>query len=404
MGRRENTPFTNERRGNRRRIIFLITEDRYFWLHHLPLARVARDAGLEVCVATPPGDFRVRIEGEGFLYHPLRLQRGSRNPLREARALIDILLLYRRYAPDIVHQVSIKPVLYGSVAARLTGVPAVVNAVTGLGYVFVPRGGLSALLRAIVERAYALCLAGKSARVLFENPDDLTLFVDRRIVPPDRAVLILGCGVDTEEFRPSPHPRGDRAGATILFVSRMLWHKGAGDLMRAWRILRERKVPGRLLLVGDPDPASPASIPRQRLVEWGNEEEVEWLGYRDDLPRIIAEADIVCLPSYYREGIPMILLKGASAGKPLVTTDTPGCREIVRDGLNGLLVPPQDAVALADALERLLRDAPLREALGREGRKMAVERFSTERVIEKTFSVYEEMGAFSPRDRRETRG
>ena len=404
MGREEKSPPAGDRKGGGRRIIFLITEDLYFWLHHLPLARAARDAGLEVCVATPPGEFRERIEGEGFSYHPLKLQRGSRNPLREVRALFDILLLYRRYAPDIVHQVSIKSVLYGSVAARLTGVPAVVNAITGLGYIFLPRGGVATLVRAIIERAYALCLTGRRVRVLFENPDDRDLFVGRRIVPPGRAVLIPGCGVDTEEFRPSARPRQERGEPVVLFAARMLWPKGAGDLMDAWRILRERKVPGRLLLVGEPDPGSPASIPRERLIEWGSEEGVDWLGYRSDLPRIIEEADIVCLPSYYREGIPMILLKGASAGKPLVTTDTPGCREIVRDGKNGLLVPPRDPAALADALEKLLRDASLREAFGREGRRMAVARFSTKRVIEQTFAVYEDLGAFAPRTRREVRG
>lgn len=387
--------------GNGRRIIFLITEERYFWLHHLSLARAARDAGFDVCVATPPGDSTERIKGEGFCYHPLKLRRGSRNPLREVWSLIDIFLLYRKYAPHVVHQVSIKPVLYGSVAARLAGVPTVVNAVTGLGYVFVPRGGVSLFVRAIVERAYTFCFGGKGVRVLFENPDDRDLFIERRIIPPERACLIRGCGVDTEEFRPSPKPKGGEGEPIILFTARMIRQKGVGDLMKAWRILRERKVPGRLFLVGDSDPASPSSIPRTQLTEWGREQGVDWLGYRDDLPQIIARSDIVCLPSYYREGIPMILLKGASAGKPLVTTDTPGCREIVRDGRNGFLVPPRDPVALADALETLLRNASLRESFGREGRNMAVEHFAMEKVVAQTFAVYEDLGLFPVLSSRE---
>lgn len=389
MGRREKPSPAGEK--GRRRILFLITEDLYFWLHHLPLARAARDAGLEVCVATPPGDFRGWIEAEGFSFHPLKLQRGSRNPFREARALFDIFLLYRRYAPDIVHHVSIKPVLYGSIAARLTGVPTVVNAITGLGYVFVPRGSVSALVRAIVERAYAICFTGGRVRVLFENPDDRAFFVERHIVPPDRAVLILGCGVDTEEFRPSSEPAQGRGEPVVLFAARMLRQKGAGDLMEAWRILRKRKIPGRLLLVGEPDPGSPASIPRGQLIEWGSEEGVAWLGYRSDLSRVIAEADIVCLPSYYREGIPMILLKGASSGKPLVSTDTPGCREIVKDGLNGFLVPPKNPSALADALQKLLLDVKLRDEFGRNSRQLVVSRFSREIVVGKTFDVYEDL-------------
>jgi glycosyltransferase involved in cell wall biosynthesis len=368
------------------RIVFLLTEDWYFWAHRLPLARAVRDAGGEVIVATTPGKLRQQIEAEGFIYYPLRLQRKSRHPWKEIVSIINITSLYTIAKPDLVHHVTIKPILYGSFAAKVSSVPAIVNAVTGLGYVFIQEK--KTVLRWAIEMAYRICLYGTQVRTLFENPDDRHLFIKERILQEHQAVLIRGSGVDTERFQPVPEPPGE---VVILFASRMLWDKGAGEMVEAARILKQRGIPGRIVFAGRPDPDNPASIPEQQLQSWHNEGYIEWIGYQANMPSILAQSHVVCLPTSYREGLPMSLLEAASCTRPIVTTDAPGCREIVQDGWNGFLVPLKDPVALADALQKLIVDPELRRIMGQRGRELVLKHFSKEIVIEQTFAVYKEL-------------
>lgn len=367
------------------RILLVITEDWYFWSHRLALARAVRDAGWQVILATSPGKLQQQIEAEGFLYYPLRLQRKGRNPWGEMVSIIDLVSLYRLARPTLVHHVAIKPVLYGSLAARLAGVPAVVNAVVGLGYVFISSGGAKqALLRTGVEWAYRLAFLGKHVKVILQNPDDYHLFLQKRILHESQTVMIAGSGVDTMRFAPAPEPPGE---PVILLASRLLWDKGIGELVEAARLLKQRGVAGRVVLAGAPDPSNPASIPEAMLQAWQQEGIVEWVGRRDDMPTVLAESHIACLPSY-REGLPLSLIEAASCGRPIVTADVPGCREIVCDGWNGLLVPVCDTVALADALQTLLTDTHLRQTMGQRGRDMVLQRFAQEIVIAQTLDVY----------------
>ncbi len=367
------------------RLLYVITEDWYFWSHRLPLARAARAAGWEVIIATAPGNLQRHIEAEGFRSYPLRLRRKGRNPWGELLALLDLAALYRMARPDLVHHVAIKPVLYGSLAARLTGVPAIVNAVVGLGYVFLPGGWKQTALRTIVERIYWCCFLGERLTVIFQNPDDRTLFVRRGVVAAHKTVIIAGSGVDTQRFAPAPEPPGE---PVILLASRLLWDKGIGELVDAMRLLKQRNIAGRLVLAGAPDPSNPASIPEAQVQQWQQEGILEWLGRRDDMPAVLAQAHIACLPSY-REGLPLALIEAASCARALVATDVPGCREIVQHGWNGLLVPARERVALADALQTLLCDAHLRHMMGQRGRTLVLERFSKEIVIAQTFAVYQ---------------
>jgi glycosyltransferase involved in cell wall biosynthesis len=345
-----------------------------------------RDAGGQVIVATAPGKLFQQIEAEGFIYYPLRLQRKSHHPWKEIVSIINIASLYAIAKPDLVHHVSIKPILYGSFAAKVVNVPAIVNAVTGLGYVFIQEK--KSILRWGIEMAYRICLYGTQVKTLFQNPEDQQLFIKERILQEHQAVLIRGSGVDTERFQAVPEPQGE---VVILFASRMLWDKGASETVEAARILKQRGVSGRIVFAGRPDPDNPASIPEQQLQSWHNEGYIEWIGYQADMPSILAQSHIVCLPTSYREGLPMSLLEAASCTKPIVTTDAPGCREIVQDGWNGFLVPLKDPVALADALQKLIVDPELRRIMGQRGRELVLKHFSKEIVIEQTFAVYKEL-------------
>ncbi len=371
-------------------ILFLVTDDWFFLLHRRALAEAALAAGFRVLVATAPGPRVAEITALGFLHYPLKMRRASRNPIREVIGFFDLVGLYRRLKPDIVHQVSIKPIIYGSLAARLAGVPAVVNAVTGLGFVFIAGGRCKKYLKSIIETAYRLVGNRATIRFLFENPDDRHHFLVHKIVEPERAILILGSGVGLERFQPQPSER-EAEVPIVLLAARMLWHKGIKEFVEAARVLRAKGLKAEFWLAGMPDMSNPAAVPISRLLYWHRQGSVRWLGFQKDMPALYQQVAIVCLPTRYREGIPVALLEGAACGKPLVATEMPGCREIVHDGDNGFLVPPGNQTALAEALEKLLLDPVLRHRFGLYGRSLVEERFSSTRVISETFAVYKEL-------------
>lgn len=375
-----------------RKVLVVVNAEWYFWSHRLALAEALKARGIDVVVAAAvERDRRGAIEAAGFRFIPLSLQRRSTSLWREALAVRELYGIYRRERPSLVHHVTIKPVLYGSIAARAAGVPAVVNTVPGLGYMFLNGGWIGRARRAAASLAYRIALAGRRTRVIFQNPDDRSLFVSRRLVPANRSRLILGSGVDTRRFHDSPPPDGV---PVVLLASRLLWDKGVGELSEAAGLLRERGVACRLVLVGVPDDENPNSVPRSTLERWHRDGIVEWWGLRDDMPAVFQAATLVALPTYYPEGVPLTLLEAAASARPIITTDSPGCREIVEHGVNGLLVPPRDARALADAVEQLLRDPGRRREMGRRSREIAVARFSQEHVIAQTLAVYDElMGA-----------
>jgi len=371
-------------------ILFLVTDDWFFLMHRKALALAARQAGLRVLVATAPGSAVHEIEALGFTHYPLKMRRASRNPLRELIGLLDLIKLYRQLRPDIVHQVSIKPIIYGSLAAWVAVIPAVVNAVTGLGFVFIAGGRMKKIMRRIVEGAYRLIGKRTQVRFLFENPDDRRHFLEEKIINPEQAVLILGSGVEIERFQPqnsevkTPRP-------VVLLAARLLWHKGIREFVEAAQLLHEKGIKAEFWLAGMPDMSNPAAVPVSRLLYWHRQGHVRWLGFQKDMPALYQKAAIVCLPTRYREGIPVTLLEAAACAKPLVATDMPGCREIVRSGENGFLVPPGDVPALAAALGKLLIDSHLRGEFGLKGRQLVAAGFSDKKVISDTFTVYKDL-------------
>lgn len=369
------------------KLLYFVSEDWFFLSHFFDRAVAARDAGFEVAVVTRVVEHGESIRRAGFELVSLDMDRSGVSVAGEVRTLRALCAIYRRVRPDLVHHVALKPILYGTIAAWAAGIRNVVNAPVGMGYVFTSRSLRARLLRPVVSLALRLLLNPPGSQVIVENRDDLQAFLRNGMVVADAVSLIRGAGVSLSEFQPCAEPAGP---PIVILIARMLMDKGIVEFVEAARLLRAAGLQARFLLVGAPDTANPASIEKWRLEAWQSEGTVEWLGRREDIAALLAGAHVVCLPSY-REGLPKTLAEAAAAGRPIVTTDVPGCREVVRDGIEGLLVPPRESARLACALERLLRDPELRLRMGSAARARAVECFSTTRINEETLSVYRKL-------------
>lgn len=371
------------------KLLYLITEDWFFCSHFLDRAVASREAGYEVIVVTRVRHHGQVIENAGLRLLNLEIDRGGLNPFADLKVLLQLVSLYRAERPDLVHHIALKPILLGVLAARLTGVGGVINALVGMGFVFASQRLLARALRPLVSTLLRLTLTPAGARVIFENPDDLREFVAKGLVDPNAALLIPGAGVDTNLF--VPKPRANRV-PVVMLVARMLWDKGVGEFVAAARILRERGVSARFVLVGAPDIENREHIPEAMLSHWQQQGFVEWWGQRERMHDVLQEADVACLPSY-REGLPKALLEAMSTGLACVTTDVTGCRSVVTQDINGLLVPPRNAPLLADALNELIADSDLRQRMGRNGRERAKNEFSNERIVAATLDAYKSIQA-----------
>jgi glycosyltransferase involved in cell wall biosynthesis len=381
------TPPLPDAASRRRKIVYAVTEDWYFCSHRLPMALAAQAMGWDVVVATRVDRHGDEIRRHGFHLVDWRLDRRSANPAREANALLQLVNLYRRERPDLVHHVALKPVLYGALAARLARVPAVVNALAGLGAAFISTSRRSRHLRRALLLAFRHLLDRHGSRLLVQNEDDRAFFVAERIVQPERIALIPGSGVDAARFAPMPEPDGIPVAA---LVGRMLWDKGIGEAVEAARLLKARGVALRIALVGRPDPANPRSIADEALRAWQDQGLVEWWGHREDIVEVWRQAAIGLLPSY-REGMPKALLEAASCGRALVATDVPGCRALVRPWVNGVLVAKGDAAALADALATLAAAPAMRAQMGAAARELVLAEYSDERIRAAIQALYRDM-------------
>lgn len=366
-------------------VAYVVNTDFFFLSHRLVLARAVQEMDGRVTVLAPDTGRAAEIRSHGIDFVPLPISRSGSNPLRELAGIRFLRDTYRSLGVDLVHHVTAKPVIYGSIAARLAGVPAV-NAVSGLGYGFIAKPPLHPL-RFVMERLYRVALHSPAIVTIFQNEDDRGLFVRRRLVPPDRTVLIRGSGVDLDEFCPRPEPAPP---PVVLFPARLLGDKGVREFVAAAESLRRRGTDARFVLVGRLDPGNPAAIAEEELTGWTAAGTVEWWGHADDMPATLAHAHVVVLPSY-REGLPKVLLEAGALGRAVVTTDVPGCRDVVEDGVNGLLVPARESAPLADAIARLLADPERRRAMGARAREVVEERFSDRDVAWRTLAVYERL-------------
>ncbi len=370
----------------KKKLLYLVTEDWYFASHRLALAEAARDAGYDVSVVTNVANHGDIIRDAGLKLIPIKFDRSGLNPLRDSATIAKLAAIYARVKPDVVHHVAMKPVLYGSIAARAAHVPRVVNAIMGLGYVFTSESAKAKLLRPAVRAALRAALSSKQSRVIVQNRDDRTQLVASRLATPESIRLIRGSGVDIADFLVTPPPAGR---PRIILPARLLRDKGVVEFIEAARILKRDGIDAEFVLAGAPDPHNPASLTQIEIDTYVREGLVTALGWHDDMASVFADAAIVCLPSY-REGLPKALLEAAASGRPIVTTDVPGCREIVEHDVNGLLVPARNAQALAAALHRLIADPVLRARLAAAGRTLVEKYFAAPIVIQQTLEIYNE--------------
>jgi glycosyltransferase involved in cell wall biosynthesis len=370
-----------------KRILYIDNRVKYVLSHRIPWLAGAQEAGFDVHVTTLTAGNGSQIEEAGYPYHSISEQSRSNNPLDELQLIARLYSLYRDLQPDIVHHITLRSILYGDIANLLYGEPEVVNSVTGLGYLFSSEEVKVHALRTAV--LWGLRLLRRENQVfLFQNPDDEALFQQRGIANASSSVLIKGSGVDTEQYSSSPEPCGP---PVVLFPARMLWHKGVQAFVDAARRIKADGMDARFVMVGDTDSDNPAGVSARQLKKWEDEGVIECWGYQEHMPDVFAQSHIVCLPSVYREGVPKVLIEAASCGRPIVTTDMPGCREIVREGHNGHLVPPRDGRAVAAALKRLIDNEDRRREMGQQGRALVQEEFSVEHVVRSTVEIYEEI-------------
>ncbi|MGS1117174.1 glycosyltransferase family 4 protein [Castellaniella sp. UC4442_H9] len=370
-------------------MLFLVNNPAFFLSHRLPLALAARDAGYDVHVATMDGPSVSEIRSHGLAHHVVRMSRSGMNPWAEAKTLWAFWRLLRALRPDLVHAVTIKPVLYGGIACRLARVPAFIAAISGLGYVFLQPSGSGGLLRRLALVLYRCALAGRNSRVIFQNTADRDVLVAAGAVRPEQAVMLRGSGVDLDRFTPQPWPEEP---VTVCMASRLLRDKGVEEFAAAARLAREQGAALRWRLAGSPDPGNPASIDLALVRGWESAGLLEYVGECTDVAVLYAQSHIVALPSY-REGLPKSLIEAAACGRPVVTTDVPGCRDAVEPGMSGLLVPARDARALAEAVLRLAGDSSLRERMGAAGRALAERDFGLAGIVRAHLDLYAELTA-----------
>lgn len=364
------------------KILLFANTDWYLYNYRLLLAGELRNAGHEVLLLSPEGKFAEKIKAAGFHWQAFELSRSGVNPFSEFSAILRLARFYRQEKPDLVHHFTSKCVLYGSMAARLAGVKRVINAITGMGYVFTRKNMFTSIIKPFVVLFYKTAL--KNSKVIFQNQHDMDYFIQKQLVKPAQCVLIPGSGVDIDHFKPLPV---DKKDPLVVLPARMLWDKGVGEFVEAARLVKASGIKARFVLVGMPDEGNPTSIPEAQLRAWQASGLVEWWGWQEDMVAIYQQATAVCLPSY-REGLAKSLIEAAACGCPLIASDIPGCRKVIENGRNGFLVPLRNPKSLSEAIIQLLSDQKLSARMGKESRKIAVQKFSAKMINKQTISIY----------------
>ena len=371
---------------NKPRLLYVENFLPSFQSSRLSVAQAAAAHGFDVHVAVPlRGADASSLDG-CVEWHDLAMDRNLR-PSGQVETLRCLIALYGRLRPDVVHHIRTKAIVFGSVAARALRVPAVINTLTGFGHVYNTKSIKALLLRTPLTEGLRLASRHPNQRMIVQNLDDFAACIRWRICPAERLVLIKGSGVDLEKYRPVAEPPGP---VLVILPARMLWDKGVREFVAAARQIKASGLRARFALVGGVDPDSPAALMTATLDGWAQDGIVEWWGWRDDMNEVLAQCHIVCLPSY-GEGAPRALMEAAACARAAVATDVPGCRDVVRHGHNGLLVPSRNVSALADALRRLITDSELRRTLAKNGPRMMAEGFTRTDIIARNLAVYKEV-------------
>ncbi len=371
----------------KRKLLFVVGVDWSFVSHRLPIAVEAIKRGYEVHLAATITDKYDMLAAQGIIIHPLNIDRGGTNPFTELKLIFSIWQLFRRVKPDIVHLVTIKPVLYGGIVARFTSIKAIVAAVPGLGFVFLSKGIKAQVRRIIVSVLYFLALRHKNIKIIFQNPDDKKKILSITKAPEEKTIMIRGSGADLSQY---PFIDIPDTVPMVVMAARLLKDKGVYEFIEAARILKNKGIKARFCLIGSPDTENPSSVSESELDIWKKEAIVEIWGYRKDIAKIFADSYMVVLPSY-SEGLPKVLIEAAACGRAVVTTDVSGCRDAIEADKTGLLIPVKDAQALASAIEKLLLDKDLCIKMGKAGRELAEREFTIKKVVDAHLKIYDEI-------------
>jgi len=371
-----------------KKILFVINSDWGFLLYRTPLAIAAKNKGIQVWVASPNTGDASKIISMGFNYIELPMSRKGVNILNEFFTFLRILKIYFKLKPDLIHQVTIKPIIYGTIASAILNKSFVVNAISGLGFTF-SSSSSSRFLKFLVKNLLKISLKYRKSKIIFQNPDDFNLFIENKLISSNQGVLIKGSGVDCGVF--SLFLTDFSKEKIVILPSRMIIEKGIYEFVDAARFLHLEFPNVRFVLVGKIDSGNPSSIDYFEIMSWEKEGVIEWWGHQSDMVTVLNKSTMVVLPTFYGEGLPKVLLEAAACSKPIISTNVPGCKEIVRHEVNGLLIPPKDEVALAEAIRRLLDNPEFARQLGKNGRKIVQNEFSEALVVEKTFEVYEHL-------------
>lgn len=361
--------------------------DWFFLSHRLPLALAAKKSGYTVYVAAANTGRSETIETLGLHFIDIQELKSFGSIVQELNLILILKKLYVKLKPELIHHVTIRPVLYGSIAARQVKIPSVVNALSGLGYVYINNTKKNRVLRVFLDRLFKWGFNHPNSILILQNVDDKSMILSRNIIKDKKIKIIPGSGVDTNLIIPKDKTNGD---VKVALIGRMLWDKGIREFVEAARICYRNELKATFHLYGAPYDSNPMSISNQQLSEWHDEGIVQIHGHIENIPDILNEIDIVCLPSY-REGLPKSLIEAAAAGLPIITTDVPGCRDVVSDGVNGYLVPMKDIDLLAGRIHELVNDKSKRVIFGIAGRKIAVERFSVDLIVADTLDVYDSL-------------
>jgi len=371
-----------------KRLLFIVSEDWYFVSHRLHLAEAAINAGYKVALFSRFNNHRDLVMNSGIQVINWPLNRLSFNPYNELVSLYHLVSTIRKFKPDLIHAVAMKPIIYSGIVARYFSFSySSVFSFAGLGYIFISQKLIVKLYRSCISIVLRIILKEKNTRIILQNCDDKLKLTSEKIISSEQVRLIRGSGVDTTLFHPGPLPSGT---PLVILPARMLWDKGLGEFVKCARVIKDHGVVARFVLVGDPDPHNPESVSIEQLNIWEKEGVVEWWTHKKNMPSIYINASIICLPSY-REGLPKALLEAASCGRPIVTYDVPGCREVVIDQVNGFLVPFKDTDAMVNAIETLLDNKELCSQMGQKGRELVLNNFSQEQIAAETMALWQEV-------------
>ncbi len=368
-------------------ILFVVNSPNFFLSHRLPLAVAAKKEGYAVHVATANGSDVSKIEAEGLIHHQIPFQRSGQNLLSDVITFILLIKLYRLVRPSLVHLVTIKPVIYGGLAARIVRIKSVVAAISGLGTVFIDTSFGGYIRRLLVLKLYRAALRHPWLAVIFQNTNDRDIFIKNNILKKDFCHIIQGSGVKLSDY---PYLKEPSSEPIVVMASRLLIDKGVLEFVESAKILKQQGIKTIFRLIGESDPDNKSSVSEKFLKQCRAEGFVELMGYREDIAAQYSKANIVCLPSY-REGLPKSLVEAAACGRAVVTTNVPGCRDAIIPDITGLLSPVKDAKSLANIIKKLIDDPILRLKMGKSGRELAEAEFAIEHIVQKHISIYKQL-------------